>query len=272
MNQLTTTNQTHPLLQPNAMQAAKEEVFNAVNASIAKCYVHLNFKIPDDTEYLVNEVTDAIIEKFPSMRTVEIPTAFAKGIRGEYGEFFGLCVVTFEKFVAGYLDGPDRKQLVDERNKLQIKASKEPTPAEKFNTAKGLCLDAYENIKAGKPVGITGTAVYTFLNKLELIDPDYKKGMLKEAIPLLVAEKETEIANCMELNRRRQMKADLEILTTNIDNDILTVEQSDEVRRVAKRLALTNLLRDWSVDNVDLSALIETKREFYLSSHDKAKA
>lgn len=272
MNQLTTTNQTHPLLQPNALQVAKQEIFNAVNASIAKCYVHLNFKIPEDTEYLVNEVTDAIIEKYPSMRTAEIPTAFAKGIRNEYGEFFGLCVVSFEQFIVGYLASPERKRLVDEKNRLQIEASSEPSPDEKFSTAKGLSLDVYNLVKANHQVGIKGVAVYVFLNALGLIHADYKKGIMKEALNTLVAEKERDIANSTELIRRRQMNADLEILKTNIANDILTVSQYDDVKRVAKRQVLTNWFRDLILDDSDLAELIESKRNFYLSSHNKEKA
>lgn len=263
-DQLTKTNENHPLLQPNAMQVAKQELFNAVNSSIAKCYFDLNFKVPDNTEYLVNEVTDAIIEKFPSMRTVEIPTAFAKGIRGEYGEYFGLCVVSFELFITGYLSSPERRQLVQEKNRLQLESQTEPTPAEKFDTAKGLSLEVYNQVKNNKPVGITGTAVYTFLNALELIHPDYKKGIMKEALNLLVAEKERDITNCLELIRRRHLNADLEMLKENIAKDSITVSQHDEVKRVAKRQVLTNWMRDLLLDDTDLDALIEGKRNFYL--------
>src|SRR5690349_2814087 len=91
--------ENNPLFQPNALNSVKEDLFKVVNAAIAKCYADLNFKVPDDPSYLVNEVTDSIMERFPSMRIAEVPVAFANGIRGKYGEYFGLCVVSFEQFI-----------------------------------------------------------------------------------------------------------------------------------------------------------------------------
>lgn len=256
----------HILLQPNALQAAENDLLNAINKALLTCYFELNQTVPSEVDrtVLVNKIMDSILEKYPAIRAVEIATAFAKGIRKEYGDFYGLCLISFEQFISGYLTSEARQKLVKERDKI-INTSIEPTPAEKFNTAKGLCIDAYDQVKAGKPVGITGTAVYTFLNSLDLIHADYKKGIMKEALNLLVAEKERDIANSTELIRRRQMNADLEILKTNITNDILTLSQHDEVKRVAKRQVLTNIMRDWNLDDVDLSSLIETKRDYYLN-------
>jgi len=240
-NQLIKSKIDHVLLQPNAMEVAKLEVFNAVNASIAKCYVDLNFKIPDNTEYLVNEVTDVIVEKFPSMRTAEIATALAKGIRGEYGEYFGLCVVSFEQFIAGYLTSPERKQLVDEKIKLIDQKRPEPTPDEKFNTAKNICLEAYEQVKAGKPIGLTAVTVYTFIKSLGLLEG--YKGDLKEAMNALVAEKTKEIAFCMDVMKRRQLNLELERLNESIEKDALTPDQWDEVKRMGKRMVIANTCR-----------------------------
>jgi hypothetical protein len=56
----------------------------------------------------------------------------------------------------------------------------------------------------------------------------------------LVKDKEIEIALCSNLMKRRELSASLEMLKQNIANDILTEEQHDERRRVAKRMVLTN--------------------------------
>ena len=263
MNQIEKFQNQNPLLQPNVLTVVKEDLFRAVNAAIAKCYADLNFKVPDDPSYLVNEVTDSIMERFPSMRIAEIPVAFANGIRGKYGEYFGLCVISFEQFIQGYLDSQDRVKLVEEKNRLQIEEKTEPTADEKFNTAKKLVTEAAERVRAGKPIGITATAMYSFLNSLGLIGKDYKTGMMQEALTLLIKEKETDLAYATDLMKRRQLNNALELLKQNIANDILTSQQYDECKRLARRQVATNWLRDMLMNNADVGRLIEDKRSFY---------
>lgn len=252
------------LFQPNALNSVKEDLFKVVNASIAKCYADLNFKVPDDPSYLVNEVTDSILARFPSMRIAEVPVAFANSIRGKYGEYFGLCVVSFEQFIQGYLESEDRVKLVHDKNRLIVAEKPEPTANEKFDTARLLVMDAYEKVKAGKPIGITATTVYAFLNSIGLIGTDYKHGAMEDALPQLVKDKETEIALCTNLMKRRELNASLELLKQNLANDILTQEQHDEQKRVAKRMVITNWLRDALMNEANVPEIIELQREGYL--------
>ena len=67
----------------------KRDVFNAVLIAVAKSYADLNVKsiTPDERTYMVNELTDNIIARYPAIRINEIPEAIANGIRGKYGEF-----------------------------------------------------------------------------------------------------------------------------------------------------------------------------------------
>jgi hypothetical protein len=204
------------------------------------------------------------MERFPSMRIVEVPVAFANGIRGKYGEYFGLCVVSFEQFIQGYLNSDDRLKLVMDRNRLLLEEKPEPTPNEKFDTALRLVMDAYEKVKAGKSVGITATTIYAFLNSLGLISTDYKHGAMEDALPQLVKDKEIEIALCGNLMKRRELNASLEMLKQNIANDILTHQQHDERKRVAKRMVITNWLRDALLNESNLQQVIEQQRELYL--------
>ena len=264
MSQLTKIENNNPLFQPNVLNAVKEDLFKVVNASIAKCYADLNFKVPEDASYLVNEVTDSIMERFPSVRIAEVPVAFANGIRGKYGEYFGLCVVSFEQFIQGYLESDDRVKLVQDKNRLQIEEKSEPTANEKFDTAKQLVVDAYEKVKADKSVGITATTVYTFLNTLGLIGTDYKHGAMEDALLQLIKDKEMEIALCTNLAKRRELNAALEMLKQNLANDILTKEQHEERKRVAKRMVITNWLRDALMNEANLPQIIEQQRDLYL--------
>lgn len=208
----------------------------------------MNFKVPEDPSYLVNEVTDSILARFPSMRIAEVRVAFANGIRGKYGEYFGLCVVSFEQFIQGYLESEDRVKLVQDKSRMLIETKSEPTTNEKFDTARQL-------------VGITATTVYAFLNTVGLIGTDYKHGAMEDALPQLVKDKEIEIALCTNLMKRRELNAALEMLKQNIASDIMTKDQHEEWKRVAKRMVITNWLRDVLMNEANLPEIIEQQRE-----------
>src|SRR4051794_25337415 len=99
---------SHPwaiLKESPVRKVPKREVFNIVLISVAKAFADLNIKslAQPDRDYLVNELTDNIIARYPAIRINEIPVAIANGIRGKYGEFYGLSVVSFERFVEQYL-------------------------------------------------------------------------------------------------------------------------------------------------------------------------
>ena len=80
----------------------KRDVFNMVLASVARAYADLNIKAisAEERDYLVNELTGNIIARYPAIRVSEIPEAIARGIRGKYGEYYGLSVVSFEKLLS----------------------------------------------------------------------------------------------------------------------------------------------------------------------------
>lgn len=259
MNNLPVQKTEHPLLKPNVLEEIKTDVFNVVNASIAQCYAHLNLVVPKETNYLVNEVTSSIIKNFPSLRMTEIPLAFSNGIRHKYGEYFGLCVVSFEKFITGYLDSPERAELVKEKSKL-IEERTEPTASEKFTIGKQLCIDLFEKFKMAQQLDRTALAVYEFLKSVDLIDPDYKKGIYPQAMEETVAEKTLQSGLCMDLHKRRILNAELECLNDNISKDMLTGEQHNEVLRTGRKIILKNIFREMLMNEEDLGELIETKR------------
>lgn len=253
----------HPLLQPNVLQVVKDELFSTVTAAIAKCYADLNMKVPEDPAYLVNGVTDSIQERFPSIRLFEIPIAFANGIRGKYGEYYGLCVISFELFIQGYLDSPERVKLVEQKN-LLIEASIEKSADDKFNIQKELCLEIQS--KSPALFKLMAAGVYDFLNSLELIDPDYKMGAMKEGLELLIKERATEINLCLDRDKRRKLLDSLNGLRDGITIDQISADHYKACKRVAKRISLINWLRDMVTSETNLEKLIEAKREFYKQS------
>jgi len=259
MSNLPVKQADHPLLKPSVLDVIKNDVFNTVNASIAQCYAHLNYTVPPDANYLVNEVTDSIIKNFPSLRMQEIPLAFSNGIRHKYGEYFGLCVVSFEKFITGYLNSTERAELVKEKSKL-IDEKIEPTPDEKFTTGKQLCCDLFSKFKMAGQLDRTALAVYEFLKSVDLIDPDYKKGIYGQAMEETVHEKKSIAGLCMDIYKRRILNAEIECFEDNISKDMLTAEQHGEIQRTGRKIILKNIFNDMILNEQELEPLIEMKR------------
>lgn len=257
MSNLQIQQKSNLLLNPNVIEEVKTDVFNTVKASIAQCYAHLNLTVPEakDLTYLINEVTDTIIQNYPSLRLQEIPIAFSNGIRKKYGEYFGLCVVSFEQFITGYLNSPERAELVKETSKI-IEVKTEPTDEDKFKTGKALCVELFEKYKKSGQLGLSTIAVYEFLNGIGLIEKSYKEGVYKLALDQTVIDKQKEVALSTDLHKRRALNAEIEMLTENISNDGITEAQHKEVLRTGKRIILKNWFDDLIINEEQLSGLI----------------
>lgn len=260
MNKLQVTTE-HPLMQPTVLDCYENDVLKEVAASIAKCYADTNTKIPSDIDanYLANEVKNSIIETFPSLRLWEISEAFANGIRKQYGDYYGLCQVSFEGFITGYLASEKRANLVKEKSQLS-ESSTEPTADEKFTMGKQLCLNLFNKYQQSKQLDRTANAVYTFLKPLDLIHKDYKVGIYKDAIEETIRLKHVDIAFCSEITKRRLLNAELEGFMDNISKDILTPDQHQEVVRTGERMILTNWFNDLIINEENFEELIEQNR------------
>ena len=79
-----------------------------------------------DTNVLVFQTQALIGElsgKFGTLTLSEIKRAFKMGIRGEFGEYFGLCPKTYHQFLKGYSTHPERLRAQTEYLQLVEKAS-----------------------------------------------------------------------------------------------------------------------------------------------------
>lgn len=238
------------LLKPNVAEIVKNEVFDVVKASIAQCYAHLNFSVPGeaDRNYLVNEVTDSIINNYPSIRIQEIPLAFSNGIRKKYGEYFGLCVVSFEQFIAGYLNSPERAELVKEKSKL-IEEKTAPTEEEQAQMAWKNLLNAWATFKKEGSYNDFGNAVYKTLvdnGKINFSDEqkaDFyrlaKAELMKQYNPVL------HVGNVVKMNECKSIIAEI---TSGGD-------QNTRVKVNAKKIALNQFFKELAEMEMDITDL-----------------
>lgn len=265
MSQITTTKNKgltiqqdiHPLLKPMIIEYAKSEVFTVIRASVAKCYADLNFKAisTPDKEYLVNELTNNILNRYPGIRLEEIPNAFQLGIRGEFGEFMGLSVITFENFIKNYLESQHRLKLAETLPRLQEKNV--PTKDEIFEISQNNALLAYEKFKAGMDYELLATITYSFLDDLSLLNYSSKDKIEFIEIAkqeLLNAAKSKKL---FEFDRSERNKLD------NLIKDITSHTENQKVIIQAKRIALRVFFECISLNDNNLSDIIDNAKGLY---------
>jgi hypothetical protein len=249
-------------------QLPKLAVFNIVLASVARAYIDLNLKATSDEDraYLVNELTNNIIKYHPAIRLNEIPDAIALGIRGRFGEFYGLSVIAFERFIEQYLLSDKRTRMVKE---LPVVDPTKPVPSlqTQFEMAKQLAMLAFERKKEGKDISGTSTTVYNFLDKLNLLQftISEKKDMMADATRELIAELKYKLM-ISPPTERAAIKKDIEAYTAVItEHKAVNDRQFTLAKMRAKKLALDAFLNNVILENEDLSLLIDEKQEVFLA-------
>ncbi|MBB5621597.1 hypothetical protein HDE69_002658 [Pedobacter cryoconitis] len=157
-------------------------VYDEVLKQVVKSINHLGFKLPGDADLdvLVHEITKSIRSTYKQLRKEELEICFANGIRGVYGEFMGLSVVSFEKFIIRYLASDYRIKLGKTLPKAELPSpSRELTRQDRINFAQ----KAYEKFKIAGSYDDLGNIIYNFLDSEKLIPfttPE-KFGILEQA-------------------------------------------------------------------------------------------
>lgn len=250
----------------------KRELFNTVLASIAKAFADTNTKeiSEDDRQYLVNELTENIIKYHPAIRLSEIPEAIALGVRGRYGEFYGLSVVTFLKFIEQYLLSAHRIAIVKERP-ADDAPRQPPDMQTQFETAKHNALYALQRKQERIDNAAIATAVYDFLDGIRLIrfTTREKQDMMADATRELIDELKYKLMVSPPAERtaiKRDIDAYNSVITEHkaVDHRLFTL-----VKRRAKKLALDAFLNNIILEDEDLSRLIEEKRKAFITQQIK---
>lgn len=66
-------------------------------------------------QYMAMELARTVLERFPGISTAELGIALDKGVKRDYGDYFGLNVVTFLDWVRAYFYSPERNIAISEK-------------------------------------------------------------------------------------------------------------------------------------------------------------
>jgi len=245
----------------------KIDVFNVIAMSVARAFADTNTKeiSEADRDYLVNQLTDNVIKHYPAIRLNEIPEAVWQGVRGRFGEYYGLSLVTFERFIEQYLLSDKRTGLVK-----ALPADDSPRPAPdpqtQFETAKENALRALQRKRDKKDVSAMSTSVYNFLDSIKLLafTTREKNDMMADATRELIEELKYKQL-LVPYIERAAIKKDIEAYRNAItEHTPVTEEQLTLVKMRAKKLALDAFLNNVILEGEDLGGLIDGRRDAFL--------
>lgn len=242
-----------------------DSLIEQILKSVEKAFTDTAFKHPGDEKIvdLCSTVADWIIEYAPDMEARNIDKAIQNGILGGYGEYMGLSVVTFKKFITGY-NSQTRKPVHQEEDKQP------PTPAEQFLTLGNMAIEernSYAADKAGtgkkgfvfNPVRLA--YIYDFLNSIGLISygKEVKNEMWLQG-KTNVVERYTARKNAGDAHQRQVITALIDRFQLGPDPE--TKEHAEMVAE-GKALTVVKYFDDITLTKSNLTELIEGKREVF---------
>lgn len=265
---LATTNTGWAILKQDMInKLPKIDVFKVVTMSVARAFADTNTKeiSEADRDYLVNQLTDNVIKHYPAIRLNEIPEAFWQGVRNRFGEYYGLSLVTFERFIEQYLLSDKRTGLVKALPGDDLPRHA-PTLQVQFETAKENALRALQRKKDKKDVSAMATSVYNFLDQINLVvfTTREKNEMMTDATRELIEELKYKQL-LVPYIERAAIKKDIEAYRNAItERAPVTAEQLTLVKMRAKKLALDAFLNNIILEGEDLAGLIDGRRDVFL--------
>lgn len=203
----------------------------------------------DQIDHVVDNLLESVLKSCPFIRIAEIPIAIEKGILGEYGEYFGLNVVTFTKFIKSHYESAERARNA-KKKPIQEEEKKEPTAEDVLNADKDLLIRAFETYKKVGYYEDHGNYIYRVaakkLNLFNLSEERQKEYLSKGKERAIEYFKNELISKPMERRRLNQC--------INEANEL--IKGSDGLKRVYKE-SLQLALMDWFKDLVEMETNIE---------------
>lgn len=232
-------------------------LFQIILQSINRAYSELGFTIPGQDESsrdaFLSQLTILVLadvqESFRFLSPAEIPIAIRRGIRGEFGDFFGLNTVNIHKFIAGHIASVERSQALEKQkrhNEAMQKEPEAPSLEKQFEIMKAGCLKVFEEYKAVGRIQDFGNVRYLFLEQIGIIHFSIQE---KEKI---YSEAEAKLK--IELSLPGIESTWLKDYARKVFSD--QANYKDAVKSKAREIALRSFLSNLIASDSDLSQMI----------------
>lgn len=130
-------------------------------------------------EVFARLIRNDLVFHFPQLTLRELEIAIRKGIRNQYGEYYGFSVVSIHMFVEKYLESEERSSALAKQHRflLMQQAPEEPPVINQWEIMRDGLIKCYDNYCKTKRIIDFGNVNYELLVKAKLIvlSPEEKK-------------------------------------------------------------------------------------------------
>jgi hypothetical protein len=155
-----------------------------------------------DIAVICRELASDLRKRYGGMTLAEVDYALNAGVRGDYGEYYGINVVSINKWLKTYYNSDERREA--QRSvvfpDLALPQKTVPTKAELCAIETAAYDDALKLAKSGKYVPDRGNVVYDFLDKrgeIHFTDAE-KHAFMRQAQSELQSEARREARNAVQ--------------------------------------------------------------------------
>ena len=158
--------------EPRIETYVTDRLATRVSMLLRQSYIMAGFKVPeaDDLAILTAKLTSDLFESYRFLTYGEVSLCFELGIKGEYGDFMGLNMRTFSRWLKCYKTSDFRYRQVMERDKRMQAAL--PPVSEAYNREREdrMLQNAFRHYRAGYPLDqLLPARVYRILQGRKLI-------------------------------------------------------------------------------------------------------
>jgi hypothetical protein len=231
------TNDNHYLTALNSkliVDMQQQELKDRVIKTLAKTYIDCG-KVIESKELmsLSNGVINEIKRYFINLKIDELDLCFQNGVRKQYGEYFGLNIVTFHQWIKSFMAEEKRLQAIKIRSTPRIEPIKEYTAEDKIRIRDEFMNHAKSTYMKSGVFGLyepsIGDIYKILVDTNEVIDIEYTYNV-EEAFDYVIEDLEYR-SKTNDILLRRKLIAQKETITLD----------SKEVINMAKQITIEDL-------------------------------
>lgn len=190
----------------------------------------LNGGTKDPDPYALNIHVEAIYTDLNSIHTwltqAELNHLFSEGLRGKYGEYFGINYKTVTEWIIAYRDSSERKAYIEQKTKVKELPVRQMTPEEKEQDDKDY-VNHFFNLHKKEPL------------KLQAIDVNIYKTLWKNGKVNLDDETKEEIRGLA-----RETFFNLKRDGTLDSHHLQNLDEQKAIDNLAKRFAVRHIFNE----------------------------
>lgn len=259
----------------NANNGIKIKEIQDKNVVVKQIHVFVNMTILDkginlekeEINYIKTRVVDDIIRDYSSFSLDDVRLAFYYGVRGEFGDYFGINPITFYSWLKSYKTQM-LPSIYKEVTPLLLKSKEQEDFFDyrifDLELKDNLCL-ALENLAKNGEHGLYdfGNVYYNFLNRLELIDLNEEKMLLckdfaKNKVKLSLSESNANYNKQGKSFHKINLADAFESIEKENSNDFNILIEAEY-----KRSVLNIMLEEYNINKVNLKELLIEKIESF---------